>query len=135
MKAATGEVITAEELGGADIHCRQSGVADYLALNDEHALYLARRVVSHLNRPKRNELNRKKICEPLYDAHELNGIIPKDPRKPFDIREIIARVVDGSEFDEFKSLYGNTLVCGFSHLYGYPVELLQIMAFYLPKAL
>lgn len=121
VKAATGEVISAEELGGADVHCRQSGVADHYAENDEHALHLARVAVAQLNRRKPETLKRIEVREPAYDIHELDGIIPADPRKPFDIREVIARVVDGSDFDEFKALFGTTLVCGFAHLYGYPV--------------
>lgn len=124
VKAATGEVISAEELGGADVHCRQSGVADHYAENDAHAMHLARCAISHLNRIKPEPLCRKKTREPAYDAGELNGIIPTDPRKPFDIREIIARIVDGSAFDEFKTLYGTTLVCGFAHLYGYPIGII-----------
>lgn len=124
VKAATGEVISAEELGGAEIHCRQSGVADHYAEHDAHALSLARIAVSHLNRKKPSPLNRVNNREPLYDAKELNGIIPSDPRKPFDIREIIARIVDASELDEFKALYGTTLVCGFAHLFGYPVGII-----------
>ncbi|MBA2652139.1 MAG: methylcrotonoyl-CoA carboxylase [Tatlockia sp.] len=121
VKAATGEIISAEELGGADIHCRQSGVADHYAENDTHALQMARVAISHLNRKKKDSLCRIESREPLYEAKELNGIIASDPRKPFDIREIIARLVDASEFDEFKSLYGTTLVCGFAHLFGYPI--------------
>lgn len=124
VKAATGEVISAEALGGADIHCRQSGVADHYAENDAHALHLARTAISHLNRKKPEILNRIASCEPLYDTKELNGIVPADPRKPFDIREIIARIVDGSELDEFKALFGSTLVCGFAHLYGYPIGII-----------
>lgn len=124
VKAATGEVISAEELGGADVHCRQSGVADHYAENDEHALQLARQVISHLNRKKPDDLLRIPSRDPLYPASELNGIVPADPRKPFDIREIIARVVDASEFDEFKALFGTTLVCGFAHLFGYPVGII-----------
>lgn len=124
VKAATGEVISAEALGGADVHCRESGVADYYADNDEHALHLARTCVHHLNRTKRATPTRIESREPLYDATELNGVIPTDSRKPFDIREIIARIVDGSEFDEFKALYGTTLVCGFAYLYGYPVGII-----------
>lgn len=121
VKAATGEVISAEELGGADIHCRQSGVADYYADNDLHALALARDAVKALNRTKPQSLQRIPSREPLYDAQELYGIIPNDPRKPFDCRDVIARIVDSSEFDEFKALFGSTLVCGFAHLYGYPI--------------
>lgn len=124
VKAATGEIISAEELGGAEIHCRQSGVADHYAENDSHALQIARVAISHLNRKKPETLCRIASREPLYDAKELNGIIPSDSRKPFDIREIIARLVDGSEFDEFKALYGTTLVCGFAHLFGYPVGII-----------
>ena len=124
VKAATGEVISAEELGGAEVHCRQSGVADYFAENDEHALLLARNAIRHLNRQKPAQLQRIESIEPAYDPSELNGIIPTDPRKSFDIREIIARLVDGSEFDEFKALYGTTLVCGFAHLYGYPIGII-----------
>lgn len=121
VKAATGEIISAEELGGADVHCRQSGVADHYAENDAHALHLARVAVSHLNRQKPDGLCRIASREPLYDPKELNGVVPADPRKPFDIREVIARIVDGSELDEFKALYGTTLVCGFAHLFGYPI--------------
>lgn len=124
VKAATGEIISAEELGGADVHCRQSGVADHYAKNDAHALYIARRTISNLNRKKPETCVRIASREPLYDAQELRGIIPTDPRKPFDIREIIARIVDGSEFDEFKALFGTTLVCGFAHLYGYPIGII-----------
>jgi len=121
VKAATGEIISAEELGGADVHCRQSGVADYYADDDAHALALTRDAIKALNRPQPHALQRFANREPLYDPKELYGIIPVDPRKPIDCREIIARIVDGSEFDEFKALYGTTLVCGFAHLYGYPV--------------
>lgn len=121
VKAATGEVISAEELGGADVHCRQSGVADHYAQDDAHALSLARNAIKHLNRKKPETLHRIESREPLYSVKELNGIVPVDPRKPFDIREIIARLVDGSDFDEFKALYGTTLVTGFAHLYGYPI--------------
>ncbi|STX52229.1 Acetyl/propionyl-CoA carboxylase, beta subunit [Legionella busanensis] len=124
VKAATGEVISAEELGGADIHCRQSGVADHYAQDEAHALHLARTTIKHLNRQKPNWLTRIASREPLYDVKELNGIIPADPRKPFDIREVIARLVDGSEFDEFKALFGTTLVCGFAHLFGYPIGII-----------
>ena len=124
VKAATGEVISAEELGGADVHCRQSGVADYYAEDDAHALTLARDAVKALNRQKHESLHRIASREPLYDPKELYGIVPIDPRKPFDCRDIIARVVDGSEFDEFKALYGSTLVCGFAHLYGYPIGII-----------
>ena len=112
VKAATGEVVSSEDLGGADVHCKNSGVTDHYALNDEHALKLARQVVTNLNRKKEPFVTVKKPVEPLYPAEELYGVINKDPRKPFDIREIIARVVDGSELDEFKAMYGTTLICG-----------------------
>ncbi len=121
VKAATGEVVSAEDLGGADVHCRTSGVTDHYAQDDAHALALARRVVSKLNRSKAPNVTLREPREPLYNPREIYGVIPADPKKPFDVREIIARVVDGSEFDEFKQLYGTTLVCGFAHIYGYPV--------------
>jgi 3-methylcrotonyl-CoA carboxylase beta subunit len=121
VKAATGEVVSAEELGGADVHSRTSGVTDHYAQNDAHALGLARKVVSTLNRTKNPDIALKEPVEPLYPSSELYGIVPTDLRKPFDIREVIARIVDGSEFDEFKRLYGTTLICGFAHIYGYPV--------------
>ncbi|WP_058534797.1 carboxyl transferase domain-containing protein [Legionella saoudiensis] len=124
VKAATGEVISAEELGGAEVHCRHSGVSDHYAENDAHALHLARVAVTNLNRKKEIPIKRIETIAPLYDSKELTGIVPSDPRKPFDIREIIARIVDGSEFDEFKALFGITLVCGFAHLYGYPVGII-----------
>jgi len=124
VKAATGEVVTAEALGGAEVHCRTSGVADYYAQNDEHAIALTRRIVSHLNRPSRAALKLQDIKEPLYDAEELYGIIPVDARYPFDVREIIIRMVDGSEFDEFKALYGKTIVCGFAHIWGMQVGII-----------
>jgi len=122
VKAATGEVVTAEALGGADVHCRISGVADYYAQNDEHAIAQTRRIVSNLNYlPQRAKIHRRESQEPLFDANELYGIIPADPRYPFDVREIIIRLVDASEFDEFKALYGKTMVCGFAHIQGIPV--------------
>ncbi len=121
VKAATGEVVTAEDLGGGDVHTRLSGVADHLAENDAHALYIARRIVANLNRTKPIALALGQGEEPAYDPEEIYGIIPSDTRKPFDVREVIARVVDGSRFDEFKARYGTTLVCGFAQLYGYPV--------------
>jgi len=121
VKAATGEVVSAEDLGGADVHCRTSGVADHYAQNDHHALEIARNIVGNLNRVKPVTMNIQPIVEPAYDAQEIYGVIPKDARQPFDIREIIARVVDGSNFDEFKALYGTTLVCGFARIFGYPV--------------
>ena len=124
VKAATGEVVTAEELGGADTHCRISGVADHYAEDDNHALAIARRCISNLNWKKKGELQTRPVQAPLYDSQELYGIIPADAKQPVDVREIIARLVDGSEFDEFKALFGTTLVCGFAHLHGYPVAIL-----------
>jgi 3-methylcrotonyl-CoA carboxylase beta subunit len=121
VKAATGEVVSAEDLGGADVHCRTSGVADHYAQNDHHALELARHAVANLNRVKPMQLAIKTVEEPAYDPQEIYGVIPKDARKPYDVREVIARIVDGSYFDEFKALYGTTLVCGFAHIFGYPV--------------
>ena len=124
VKAATGEEVSAEDLGGADLHTRVSGVADHFALDDRHALALTRRVVRNLNRPKSVDLELREPAPPLYPAEELYGIAGTDLKKPFEIREIIARLVDGSEFDEFKARYGATLVCGFAHLHGYPVGIL-----------
>ena len=121
VRAATGEIVTAEELGGADVHTRESGVADHFAQNDHHALKLARRAVSRLNRVKPVALDVVEAREPLYDPKEIYGIVPNDVRRPYDVREIIARVVDGSVFDEFKARYGATLVCGFARIFGYPV--------------
>ncbi|HKO09842.1 MAG TPA: carboxyl transferase domain-containing protein, partial [Alphaproteobacteria bacterium] len=121
VKAATGEVVSAEELGGADVHARTSGVADHYAQNDLHALSIARQIVANLNRTKRVELALGEPAEPLYDADELYGVVPSDVRKPYDVREVVARLVDGSVLDEFKQLYGSTVVCGFAHIYGYPV--------------
>ena len=121
VKAATGEVVSAEDLGGGDVHTRLSGVADQLAQNDPHALGMARQVVGHLNTVKPAQLAMSESVEPLYDPHELYGVIPTDTRKPFDVREVIARIVDGSEFDEFKARYGTTLVTGFARIYGMPV--------------
>jgi len=124
VKAATGENVTAEELGGADVHTRISGVADHLAEDDRHALELARRAVAHANLPDEVSLRRETPRPPAYDPAELYGVIPANPRVPFDVREIIARVVDASEFDEFKARYGTTLVCGFAHVEGFPVGIL-----------
>ncbi|MBJ2138383.1 methylcrotonoyl-CoA carboxylase [Paraglaciecola chathamensis] len=121
VKAATGEVVSAEELGGGDVHCRTSGVVDHLANNDQHALHIARDAITRLNRTKPLSLDVKPSVEPLYPKEDIYGIIPKDTRQPYDVREVIARVVDGSEFDEFKALYGNTLICGFARIFGYPV--------------
>lgn len=124
VKAATGEVVTAEELGGADVHSRQSGVTDHYAQNDAHAIGIARRIVGTLKPPVRAILNMHKPHDPLFAAEEIYGVVPVDGRKPFEVRDIIARVVDGSEFDEFKKLYGTTLVCGFAHIWGYPVGII-----------
>ncbi|MBV1931978.1 MAG: methylcrotonoyl-CoA carboxylase, partial [Porticoccaceae bacterium] len=124
VKAATGEIVSAEELGGADVHCRTSGVTDHYAQNDHHALKLARQSIARLNRVKPIQLDIKESVEPLYDAKEIYGVVPKDTKQPYDVREVIARVVDGSEFDEFKALFGTTLVCGFARIHGYPVGIL-----------
>jgi 3-methylcrotonyl-CoA carboxylase beta subunit len=121
VKAATGEVVTAEELGGADLHARTSGVADHLALDDSHALGIARNIVGRLNRTKQIDLDVAAPVEPRYPAEDIYGLIPADPRKTYDVREVIARIVDGSELDEFKRLYGETLVTGFARIWGYPV--------------
>jgi len=121
VKAATGEVISAEDLGGADVHARQSGVVDHYANDDIHALQIARQSVATLNRKKQISLATKEVKEPLYDPKDMGGVIPTDSRTPYDVREVIARLVDGSEFDEFRQLYGTTLICGFAHIYGYPV--------------
>ena len=124
VKAATGEEVSAEDLGGGDVHTRLSGVADHLAEDDLHALQLARRCVGRLNRSKRLPWPLLPVREPLYDPQELNGIIPADTRKPYDVREVIARIVDGSEFDEFKARFGTTLVTGFAHIHGMPVGII-----------
>jgi 3-methylcrotonyl-CoA carboxylase beta subunit len=124
VKAATGEVVSAEELGGADVHSRQSGVTDHYAQNDAHAIGIARKIVGTLKPPQRPALNMRQPREPLYPAEQLYGIVPAEARKPFDVRDIIARIVDGSEFDEFKKLYGQTLVCGFAHIWGFPVGII-----------
>ncbi|MFL6623005.1 MAG: carboxyl transferase domain-containing protein [Sulfurifustis sp.] len=121
VKAAIGEVVSAEDLGGGDVHTRLSGVADHLAENDAHALALARRSVANLNRNKNVTLPVESPEAPLYPAEEIYGVIPRDTRKPYDVREVIARIVDGSRLDEFKSRYGTTLVCGFARLHGYPI--------------
>jgi 3-methylcrotonyl-CoA carboxylase beta subunit len=121
VKAATGEVVSAEDLGGADVHTRVSGVADHYAENDAHALAIARRIVGNLNWQKRPAVSLGEPRPPLHPADELYGVIPTDARKPFDVREIIARIVDGSDFDEFKARYGTTIVCGFARLWGYPL--------------
>ncbi|MBV1774144.1 methylcrotonoyl-CoA carboxylase [Burkholderiaceae bacterium DAT-1] len=121
VKAATGEVVSAEDLGGADVHAKISGVADYYAHNDAHALDTVRRIVANLNWKKPMSITTRPVEAPLYSADELYGIVGADLKKPFDIRQVIARIVDGSKFDEFKETYGNTLVTGFAHIHGYPV--------------
>ncbi len=124
VKAATGEEVSAEELGGADVHCRTSGVTDHYAMNDEHALAICRSIVSHLNCRKYIPWDIRPPVPPRYDPNDLAGIIPRDSRKSYDVREVIARLVDDSDFHEFKELYGTTLVCGFARLMGYPVGII-----------
>ncbi len=124
VKAATGEEVTAEELGGADVHCRISGVSDHYAENDEHALQIARRAVANLHCHKPVAVPVREPLPPRFDPEELYGIVPTDTRKPFDVRDVVARLVDDSAFQEFKALYGETLVCGFAHIHGYPVGIL-----------
>jgi len=121
VKAATGETVTAEELGGADVHCRESGVADHYARNDREALDIVRDIFAHLNWRPKDLPQLTEIAEPVYDPDEMLGIMPADSRQPFDVREIVARIVDGSEFHEFKALYGTTLVCCFARIWGMPV--------------
>jgi acetyl-CoA carboxylase carboxyltransferase component len=121
VKAATGEEVTAEELGGADVHTQVSGVADYLAENDEHALKLCRTIVSTLTLPTLAPFDRATPEDPKYDPKEIYGIVNADPRRPYDVREIIARIVDGSRFDEFRARYGTTLVTGFARIHGFLV--------------
>jgi len=124
VKAATGEEISAEELGGGDLHARKSGVVDHLAENDEHALTIVRDIVSHLGAEEGALVETREPRPPVYDPEELYGIIPEDVRAPYDVHEVIARIVDGSEFHEFKAHYGATLVCGFAHIWGMPVAIL-----------
>ena len=124
VKAATGEVVSAEDLGGADVHTKISGVADHYALNDAHALEIARSVVSNLNQRKDVDIELRETIDPLYDPSELDGIVPVDLKKQYDIREVIARLVDGSRFDEFKARFGTTLVTGFAHIFGIPVGII-----------
>ena len=124
VKAATGEIVSAEELGGAEVHTRVSGVADHYALDDAHALAILRRIVANLNRPKQVTLEVREPKEPLYPAEEMYGVIPENARKRYEVRELLARLLDGSELDEFKQNYGTTLVTGFAHLHGYPVAIL-----------
>src|SRR5690606_28581791 len=121
VKAATGEEVTAEELGGGDVHTRISGVADHLADNDYHALTIVRQIVANLNWRKQGIVNQAPVEAPLYAAEELYGVLPVDARKTFDVHEIIMRIVDGSRFEEFKSRFGPTLVTGFAHINGYPI--------------
>ena len=121
VKAATGEIITAEELGGADTHGRKSGVVDHVADNDEHALVIVRSIVARLNQKKPDTVVLREAEAPRLDPADLYGIVPTDVRQPYEVREIIGRLVDGSAFDEFKQLYGTTLVCGFAHIWGQPV--------------
>ncbi|MGB3811302.1 MAG: carboxyl transferase domain-containing protein [Parvibaculum sp.] len=124
VKAATGEVVSAEDLGGADLHARKSGVVDHYAQNDVHALSIARQIIDTLHTRKTPNIETRPSMQPLYDTSELDGIIPADPRVQYDVREVIARLVDGSVFNEFKQLYGQTIVCGFAHIHGYPVGIL-----------
>ena len=121
VKAATGEEVSAEELGGADVHCRASGVCDHYAVDDAHALEIVRSIARHLNPPAKYPLDITEPVDPLYDPEEIYGVLPRNPKERFDVREIIARLVDGSEFHELKALYGTTLVCGFARIMGYPV--------------
>ena len=124
VQAATGEVVSAEDLGGADVHARTSGVVDHYAHDDRHALALCRRIVAGLNQVKQPQIELRAPRAPIYDPAELYGVVPVDLRAPYDAREVIARIVDGSEFDEFKHLYATTLICGFAHIFGYPVGIL-----------
>lgn len=124
VKAATGEVVSAEDLGGGDVHTRLSGVADHLANDDAHALQIARAIAANLNSEKRGFISRGDGAAPLYDPEELLGVVSADTRIPYDVREVIARLVDGSDFDEFKARYGTTLVCGFASVYGMPVGII-----------
>jgi 3-methylcrotonyl-CoA carboxylase beta subunit len=124
VKAATGEVVEAEDLGGAEVHTAVSGVADHFAENDQHALSIARDIVAHLNRRKTLPVAIREPREPLFPAEQLYGVVPPDTRQPYDVREVIARIVDGSELQEFKARYGKTLVCGFAHIHGYPVGII-----------
>src|SRR6266581_3322771 len=133
VKAATGEIVSPEELGGAEVHARQSGVADHYAQNDTHALAIARTIVANLNRTKNVSLALREPAEPLFPAEELCGVIPGDTRKPYDVREVIARIVDGSELDEFKQEYGATLVTGFARIWGYPVGIVANNGFMVGK--
>ena len=121
VKAATGEIVSAEELGGAAVHSKVSGVTDHMARDDDHALAAARRIVDNLNSVKSIDIDVAEPEEPLYSTDELYGLVPTDLKKPYDVREVIARIVDGSRLDEFKAKYGTTLVNGFARIHGYPV--------------
>jgi 3-methylcrotonyl-CoA carboxylase beta subunit len=134
VKAATGEIVDAESLGGADVHTAISGVADHFAENDEHALSIARNIVANLNRNKPQQLALQPPAEPLFNAEELYGIVPKDTRRPFEVREIIARLVDASEFQEFKARYGKTLITGFAHIHGMPVGIVANNGILFPES-
>jgi len=124
VKAATGEDVNSEELGGAEVHTRKSGVADHYALNDSHAIEITKDIVSNLNRLSKSKLDISEPEEPLYDPKDLYEIIPSNPKQSYDVREVIARLVDASKFHEFKSNYGKTIVCGFARIMGYPVGIL-----------
>ncbi|MBI1858068.1 MAG: methylcrotonoyl-CoA carboxylase [Candidatus Melainabacteria bacterium] len=124
VKAATGEEVSAEDLGGADVHCRKSGVTDHCADSDDHAIRITRNIIENLNLKKKTEPDIRESKEPLYNPLEMYGIINKDPRRLYNVKEVIARIVDGSEFHEFKALYGKSIVCGFGRIYGYPVGIL-----------
>jgi 3-methylcrotonyl-CoA carboxylase beta subunit len=132
VEAATGEIVSANELGGAEVHCRQSGVADHIAENDAHALALARRVVGHL--PRNDRRNGGTAPQPRYDPEEIYGVVPSDPRQQFDAREVIARIVDDSRFDEFRALYGQTLVTGFAHIWGQEVGIVANNGIIFPES-
>lgn len=134
VKAATGEIVDAESLGGADVHTSISGVADHFAENDEHALQIARNIVNNLNRIKPEQLVLQTPAEPIYAANELYGVIPKDTKRSFDVREIIARIVDKSEFQEFKARYGKTLITGFAHIHGFPVGIVANNGILFPES-
>ncbi len=124
VKAATGEEVSAEDLGGADVHCRISGTADHYAQNDKHALAICRNIVENLGHHVKADIGRSEPEPPYYDPEELYGVVPSDTKQPYDIREVIARIVDGSRFQEFKALYGTTIVCGFARIHGFPVGIL-----------
>jgi 3-methylcrotonyl-CoA carboxylase beta subunit len=124
VKAATGEEVSAQDLGGAYVHCEISGVTDHFAENDEHAIHIARNIVAHLNKKPVVQLKRLPVEEPLFDSKEIYGVISRDPKVPYDVREVIARIVDGSRLHEFKSGYGKTLVCGFAHIEGMPIGII-----------